>query len=203
MDRLPINVVGVPTAISWRQLAALMNAIEDWKIRTFVEVGVWRGGLGVVLRARTHYDLGFQYVGVDLAPHPYVVENPVVVEELRGCMVYGDALAGETIQQVRTRLDTGTRPAIIFCDNGNKPRELTAYAPLCNVGDYICVHDYPNEVTDKDLFHMQIRTDFEEIDPTVWRMGVGIPMFKRIMPLVDDMQTWYEKEYDHRKWWWQ
>lgn len=32
--------------------------------------------------------------------------------------------------------------SLIFCDDGDKPKELRAYAPLLKRGDHIMVHDY-------------------------------------------------------------
>jgi len=41
---------------------------------------------------------------------------------------------------------SSTSPSLLYCDNGDKPRELELYAPLLRVGDLLGVHDYATEV---------------------------------------------------------
>ena len=37
-------------------------------------------------------------------------------------------------------------PRLLYCDNGNKQREIELYAPLLEVGDLLATHDYNTEV---------------------------------------------------------
>lgn len=37
-------------------------------------------------------------------------------------------------------------PALLYCDNGNKQREVELYAPLLRVGDILATHDYNTEI---------------------------------------------------------
>lgn len=41
-------------------------------------------------------------------------------------------------------------PLILFCDNGNKPREFAEFGGLLRSGDYIAAHDYGVEFFDHD-----------------------------------------------------
>ena len=36
-------------------------------------------------------------------------------------------------------------PTVLFCDNGDKPREVALYAPLLQPGDLLVVHDFGTE----------------------------------------------------------
>ena len=36
-------------------------------------------------------------------------------------------------------------PAVLFCDNGDKPREVATFAPLLQPGDLLVVHDFGTE----------------------------------------------------------
>lgn len=36
-------------------------------------------------------------------------------------------------------------PAVLFCDNGDKPREVQVFAPFLEPGDLLVVHDYGTE----------------------------------------------------------
>jgi hypothetical protein len=42
-------------------------------------------------------------------------------------------------------------PIMIFCDNGNKPLEFKIFSKYLKRGSCILVHDYPFEITDKDI----------------------------------------------------
>lgn len=37
-------------------------------------------------------------------------------------------------------------PVLLYCDNGNKPREVELYAPLLRPGSLLAVHDYNTEI---------------------------------------------------------
>jgi len=39
----------------------------------------------------------------------------------------------------------------IYCDNGNKPKEMNTFVPLLNSGDLIGVHDWNKEINNKDI----------------------------------------------------
>lgn len=44
--------------------------------------------------------------------------------------------------KVRAQLPS---PGILFCDNGDKPREVALYAPLLRAGELLVVHDWSDE----------------------------------------------------------
>ena len=45
----------------------------------------------------------------------------------------------------------GLHPLLLFCDNGDKPREVALYAPSLRLGDYLAVHDYGDEIFAWDI----------------------------------------------------
>lgn len=54
-------------------------------------------------------------------------------------------------------------PGVVFCDNGDKPREVATYAPLLKPGDLIVVHDWGTE-----FFHGHIPDTLEHIHREWW-----------------------------------
>lgn len=42
----------------------------------------------------------------------------------------------------------------IYCDNGNKPKEMNMVVPLVNSGDLIGVHDWGTEIKEIDIFNI-------------------------------------------------
>jgi hypothetical protein len=42
-------------------------------------------------------------------------------------------------------------PVLIFCDGGNKPREVQTFAPMVGDGSIVCAHDWPGEIKPEDV----------------------------------------------------
>ncbi len=53
-------------------------------------------------------------------------------------------------------------PSILFCDNGNKPREAKLFAPFLKVGDLLVVHDWKSEFYEIDIPPV-VRENFEPL----------------------------------------
>lgn len=61
-----------------------------------------------------------------------------------------DLYAPESIERIRASI-TGKGYTLIFCDGGDKPRELAMCAPLLGPGDFLMAHDWQHEVFEKDI----------------------------------------------------
>ena len=57
----------------------------------------------------------------------------------------------ESTQQLIRRLTHGRGTALIYCDNGDKAREIQLYAQLLKGGDFIGAHDYGSEIVPEDV----------------------------------------------------
>lgn len=53
------------------------------------------------------------------------------------------------------------KPLLLFCDNGDKPREFKEFVPCLEKDDYIAVHDWPSEISKKDVEGYSIRSVME------------------------------------------
>lgn len=42
-------------------------------------------------------------------------------------------------------------PMLLWCDNGDKPREVELYAPFLERGDILAVHDWDTEISQADI----------------------------------------------------
>lgn len=42
-------------------------------------------------------------------------------------------------------------PLVLFCDNGDKPREVQLYSPFLDQGDFLAVHDFQIEIMPEDI----------------------------------------------------
>lgn len=73
---------------------------------------------------------------------------PERVAELRSphlTIVQADLLTGYPIQVILDLL-TARQIAVLYCDNGNKVKEIETYAPYVQVGSLLGCHDYEDEV---------------------------------------------------------
>lgn len=55
------------------------------------------------------------------------------------------------IERVRQLVADTSGTAIVYCDGGNKPKEILTYAPLMRPGDLIAAHDYGTEISLRDV----------------------------------------------------
>ena len=52
---------------------------------------------------------------------------------------------------VRELVAQAPRPFVLYCDNGNKVREVETFAPSLNVGDFLAVHDFGTEILPRHI----------------------------------------------------
>lgn len=158
--------MGVSTSLTWYDIGAIVRIIQEYSIRSVVEIGVEHGGLAAFLVAYGQYT-GLSYLGIDItlnALHPAVA---------RSHLSQRDAWSEDAVADVARWLTSHPAPALIICDGGDKPKELRLYAPLLRPGDVLIGHDYHNEYVDDaiaDVPARQIRTDW--LDDTLLCMFV-------------------------------
>lgn len=129
---------GIPCAQWWCDLLlweALLN--ENPQVKAIVEIGTWQGGFSWFLWAQTQArGLEFQTYDAqdpDREPPGFIrLDVWREVDELR------DSLP-----------EWG--PIVLFCDGGNKPRELKTFPPFCAPGSVFVVHDWGTETLQKDV----------------------------------------------------
>ena len=165
IDTLPIYPMGIKLSQTWREVVTHFEIIARHNVRLFVELGVHHGGLAALMLAYQDYNSAFRYLGVEIDRR--LVDSRVARPD---AILYGDCLNSITMRAVKTFIDVTKGPACVFCDNGNKPAELKAYAPLLRPGDFISVHDYGTEITDSDF---DCVAEFESLD------GYGLPVFRK------------------------
>lgn len=153
--------------------AFVMHECPNW----FVEIGVHEGGLSWLLIPVLHET---NYLGIELSCQ-YV--RTMVANLYSGSpnaeLLCRDVFDWDVIQRV-TRLAR----KIIYCDGGNKVKELKQYKSTCKSGDIIMSHDFHNgirEVRDvpeeylhpevflKDVVHLDEDEDFERLSERIFK----------------------------------
>ena len=174
LQRAKVAPFGIPAAQHWYHIAAIFHMIDELHVQTFVELGVYYGGLSDLLirRERTVKDIAYfgfdwdaQYLPVSLRYNPAIT--------------IGDVFDPAIVEQVSSLIQAGGSPALVFCDDGDKPREMRTYAPILRVGDYMMSHDVPsgNSVADLAAFGVEFPY-MAEVDPPLYR-GLELSLWRR------------------------
>jgi len=114
------------------------------ELRTIIEIGTNEGGLSLfflghaIQKKMNFWTFDIQQFGRVTSPLAKVMSLPdhFVLGD-----VFGDA------QEFLTSLlsDDNLRPTLLYCDGGNKVREIQTFVPFLKTGDYAVVHDYTIE----------------------------------------------------------
>lgn len=133
-----VSFAGAPMAQHWCDLIlweAILNTNPH--LRGIVEIGTWQGGFSRWLYAQTvARSIGFRtfdvevpdsrppgFVQLDVWAHPERIE-----EAINACP-----------------------PTLLFCDGGNKPRELAEFGPMVGPEGLVIVHDWGTETLPSDV----------------------------------------------------
>jgi hypothetical protein len=73
-----------------------------------------------------------------------------LVRTLGGKVHHRDIFESSTTALIRG-LIASKPPVFLYCDNGDKPREVRTFAPALKPGDFVGVHDYGSEIVAADL----------------------------------------------------
>lgn len=124
----------------YEDLAVIADVIRTVAPVEAVELGTAEGGFAAFL-ADTMADHEGRVLTVDhvaLAPRETILARRSNLQFLTA-----DVLT-DVHPQIRLWLEGPNR--MLYCDNGNKPRELALYAPLLGPGGLVGTHDYDTEV---------------------------------------------------------
>lgn len=147
----------------------------DW----FVEIGVHEGGLAYLLLQNFLFS-EVSYMGIELycdlvRPHVKTVINN---------RLYSDLWCVDCFSEPVASFVDVLPNKIIYCDGGNKPRELFHFKGLCHPGDIIMTHDFYDgtrvvrgvpvenisiEVVAEDIAHMEEDETFERLDEELFK----------------------------------
>jgi len=148
----------------------ILEEIPDW----FVEVGIHEGGLAYLLLPILE---DIQYMGIEIncgiiQPRVKLRFDSYPNAELLCADCFSSSVALAINKPGRK---------IIYCDGGNKVKELEHFKYLCHSGDIIMAHDFydgkrnvvdvpsPNaEVTPKDVLHLDEDETFVRLSEDIF-----------------------------------
>jgi cephalosporin hydroxylase len=112
-----------------------------------VELGTAEGGLSIYFALWAHR-LGIPFHTFDIKQH-IDKKTLQVLNKLGGQFHLMDALSPKGVKFIRKTLK-GKR-SYLFCDNGDKPKEVELFLPFLKKGSVISVHDWLTEVHPSDV----------------------------------------------------
>lgn len=146
--------LGVPAAQLWRDLEVWEKFFNEHRVKSLVELGTGDGGLALFLQTQAAWR--------SIVYRTFDREQPQA--DIDGFMQVKDIF---TAPSVREALRLMRRPAVLFCDDGDKPREVATFSPLLEPGDFLIVHDWGVEI---DYHH--IPRSFEPIHEDWTQLGM-------------------------------
>jgi len=138
---------GIPIGQSWASVGAILTLIQEYEINTFIEIGIDRGGFSYLLSTRGKTVPGFRYYGIEKYPekiHEYLTES-----EFFENIFIGDFFEESGKEWMREIVSESNGPLMVFCDGGNKPKEVKFVSETIESG-FILAHDLGKEFQETD-----------------------------------------------------
>lgn len=144
---------GIPAIQAWQDFMLWEEFLNISDPKAIIELGTFLGGFSLYLYHQAYSREALFYT-VDIAEHADLdTENsPLWINGLFAAFLMEDVFSPVFENVLRTILaDERNHPLVLFCDGGNKPKEMQIFAPMLYPGDYIVTHDWGNEISWPDL----------------------------------------------------
>jgi len=141
------SFAGAPFQQTWFDLPLWEHFLNTFKCRSLLELGTGQGGMALFFAAQAAAR-GMTYTTLD--------REDLCRADVSAAM--GRLGAKRHLVEVFDRADfvhgliaAAERPLVLFCDNGNKPREFQTFSPSLQSGDFVAVHDWNAEIRLSDV----------------------------------------------------
>ncbi|MBC8066389.1 MAG: hypothetical protein H7Y17_16275 [Chlorobia bacterium] len=136
---------GFPAAQTWHDLAIWEEFFNRHRFETLIELGTWKGGMAVFLAIQCKArGIRFETIDHDAAQ----VEPRDLIDSLGAAVLSGNVF---DLTWMKERIRAAPGPRLLFCDDGDKRREMRELAPLLDAGDFVAVHDWGSEAGSQDI----------------------------------------------------
>lgn len=153
---------GIIMGHTWHEAGQILRIINDFDVTAFVEVGTNVGGLTSLLFGKIMVDPEFRYLGLEL---DFSIVNRQILHlravSPRYSLLNLDCFSAEAKDAVFNQIQNSGR-CLVYCDGGNKVKELHHFAPLLRSNDILMAHDYydgKRDVRDVDEPRAEVRPE--------------------------------------------
>lgn len=120
-------------------------------IKSIVELGSAEFGLSLFLALQAK-QRGMEFRTFDIQSHDNLYTSPLSqLVGLRDDFICGDIFGKVKPKLISLLVKELPHPVLLYCDDGNKPREFEEFVPYLRVGDYVGVHDWGSEINLEDV----------------------------------------------------
>ncbi len=151
----------------WVDIFTIDVFLADCRPSMIIELGTGSGAFSSYLATYAYLN-GAQFVTFDSNRKTAVIKraNPRalrLIRKLGGKTSQRDIFEDETAAFVRSLIQ---RPGVsfLYCDNGDKPKEIQMFAAALKPGDFVGVHDFGSEIHEKDV-SLLVETDLTPYHP--------------------------------------
>lgn len=131
-----VSFGGIAAAQTWSDVFLWETLLNTYPVEVIVEIGTWKGGFSWFLWAQA------EVRGYDFRTYDAIAPD-VLVPGFRRLDVFADP---EAVFE-----DIDGRAVMLFCDGGNKPRELRLFSTGLAEGSIVLVHDWGTEMQPEDV----------------------------------------------------
>ena len=131
-----VSFGGIAAAQTWSDMFLWETLLNSYPVDVIVEIGTWKGGFSWFLWAQAEVR-GYEFRTYDPIP------PEIPVPGYRRLDVYADP--DEVVADIDGRV------VALFCDGGNKPRELRLFSKGLAAGSFVVVHDWGTETNPEDV----------------------------------------------------
>jgi len=151
------NFGGVWARTSYSAFFVLDSILNILKPDVIVEIGTWRGGLSCYLKTWSSLsEKSVSFLTIDIED----LLSEEVRSYLKDSFVQTDSFSEKGLDLVKQTSDL--KSTCIYCDGGNKEKELETFSRFIGSGSIIGCHDYGTEV-DPEKVREFMKDDFVEI----------------------------------------
>ena len=178
-----MNIKDVLMAQGYGQICSHIDIVNRYKVKLVIELGMYMGGILSHLIPNLELDNEFSYLGFEILPE--AVKDRIkryAIRQPRCSLVLEDMFSPSNIKRIANSIQNTNGVVYIFCDGGDKPKELLTFSKFMKSGDIISVHDYTfdqtGEIKDSDL--SKLDKSFLPLDEQ-WRKDIlWMPTFIKI-----------------------
>jgi hypothetical protein len=144
--------VNIPVMHSQQEFELVAGFVKDTRIDVIINIGSWYAGLESAWNELTDAEI----YGFDREQSGRKIVRNLMTEKV--AMIEHDVLKrpSKLIERIMDTEDT----VFLYCDGGNKIKEIEFYSPMLGKGDYLGTHDWG---VNKDKYFKGKLEDFTEI----------------------------------------
>lgn len=170
-------IFGMQAVQTYTDLYCWETFLNAHRIYTLIELGSGSGAFSTWLYLQC-VNRGATFYTFDKVRPPALDWEINKANGLAKRFYQGDIFSGAGLGAMRNMLPEVTRPALLYCDNGNKPKEFQTFVPMMQPGDFVVVHDYGTEFGDNDA--QPVAHLVRQIFPEAKAIGSKTAWYERI-----------------------